>query len=289
MDAPAALRAALVQTCASDVPEQNLAATSALIREAAAAGAQLVLTPEVTNMVTFSRKLQAEVLKPEAEDESLAGYRALAAELGIWILVGSLALKAPPEDAYPQGRFVNRSFLIDAAGGIVARYDKIHMFDVEVGEGESYRESAAYRPGEQAVVADTPWGRIGMSICYDLRFPALYRALAEAGAEILTIPSAFTQPTGKAHWAPLMRARAIETGCFVLAPASTGTHPRVAVAEGRQRKTYGHSMAVGPWGEVLADAGEAIGVTLVDLDLGEVARARARVPSIANARAFAKP
>ncbi len=287
--AEGALRVALIQTCASDVPEQNLAATSALIREAAAAGAQLALTPEVTNMVTFSRALQAEVLKPEEADESLAGYRALAAELGIWILVGSLALKAPAEEAFPKGRFVNRSFLIDAAGGIVARYDKIHMFDVEVGEGESYRESAAYRPGEQAVVADTPWGRIGMTICYDLRFPALYRALAEAGAEILAIPSAFTQPTGAAHWEPLMRARAIETGCFVLAPASTGTHPMVAVSEGRQRRTWGHSMAVGPWGEVLADAGEAIGATLVDLDLAEVAKARGRVPSLANARDFSRP
>ncbi|MDF2232288.1 carbon-nitrogen hydrolase family protein [Albimonas sp. CAU 1670] len=283
------MRIALIQTCASDVPARNLEATSALIREAAAQGAELALTPEVTNMVTFSRKLQAEVLKPEAEDESLAGYRALAAELGIWILVGSLALKAPPEPEFPKGRFVNRSFLIDAAGGIVARYDKIHMFDVEVGEGESYRESAAYRPGEQAVVADTPWGRIGMTICYDLRFPVLYRALAEAGAEILTIPSAFTQPTGKAHWEPLMRARAIETGCFVLAPASTGTHPMIAVTEGRQRKTYGHSLAVAPWGEVLADADEAVGATLVDLDLSAVAEARSRVPSIANARDFAKP
>ncbi len=163
------------------------------------------------------------------------------------------------------------------------------MFDVEVGEGESYRESAAYRPGDRAVVADTPWGRMGLTICYDLRFPALHRALAEAGAEILTVPSAFTRPTGAAHWHPLLRARAIETGCFVLAPASTGEHPMKAVTEGRRRKTYGHSLAVAPWGEVLADADEAVGATLVDLDLAQVAEARGKVPSLANARPFALP
>ena len=283
------LRAGLIQTCAGDVPAENLARTSALIREAVAAGAQLCLTPEVTNIVTFSRKLQAEILRTEAEDESLAAYRALAAELGIWLLIGSLALKAEDDPGQERPRFVNRSFLIDAAGGIVARYDKIHMFDVEVGEGESYRESAAYRPGEQAVVADTPWGRIGMTICYDLRFPALYRALAEAGAEILTIPSAFTRPTGAAHWHALMRARAIETGCFVLAPASTGEHPVIAAEGGRVRQTYGHSLAVDPWGEVLADGGESTGAVLVDLDLSRVAETRARIPSLANARAFAAP
>ncbi len=283
------LRAGLIQTCAGDVPAENLAQTSALIREAAAEGAQLCLTPEVTNIVTFSRRLQAEILRTEGEDPGLAAYRELAAELGRWLLIGSLALKAEDDPGQERPRFVNRSFLIDASGGIVARYDKIHMFDVEVGEGESYRESAAYRPGEQAVVADTPWGRIGMTICYDLRFPALYRALAEAGAEILTIPSAFTRPTGAAHWHALLRARAIETGCFVLAPASTGEHPVIAAAGGRVRQTYGHALAVDPWGAILSDSGESVGASLVDLDLSEVAKTRARIPSLANARGFAAP
>ena len=276
------LRAGLVQTCAGDDPAANLARTAELIRQAAAGGAQWVLTPEVTNIVTFSRRLQADRLRVEAEDETLAGLRDLAAELGIWLLAGSLALKAGDDD-----RFVNRSFLIDATGGIAARYDKIHMFDVEVGEGETYRESSAYRPGERAVTAATPWGTVGLTICYDMRFPALYRALAEAGAGVLTVPSAFTRPTGAAHWHVLLRARAIETGCFVLAPAQTGTHP---AAEGaRVRKTYGHSLAVAPWGEVLADAGEAVGVSLVDLDLDRIAEARGRVPALANARPFAAP
>ena len=276
------LRAGLIQTCAGPDPAANLAETSRLIRRAAAEGADLVLTPEVTNIVTFSRRRQAEVLRTEAEDPTLAGLRELAAELGVWLLAGSLALKAEGDP-----RFANRSFLIDAGGRIAARYDKIHMFDVEIGEGESYRESSAYRPGERAVVADTPWGRLGLTICYDLRFPALYRSLAEAGAEILTVPSAFTQPTGAAHWHALLRARAIETGCFVLAPAQTGTHP---APEGeRVRKTYGHSLAVGPWGEVLADGGEAVGAVCVDLDLSAVAAARAKVPSLANARPFAAP
>lgn len=283
------LRAGLIQTCAGDVPADNLAQAAGLIRKAAAEGAKIAMTPEVSNIVTFSRKLQAEILKPEAEDPSLAAYRDLAAELGVWLLIGSLALKAEDDPGQARPRFVNRSFLIDASGGIAARYDKIHMFDVEVGEGESYRESAAYRPGERAVVADTPWGRIGMTICYDLRFPALYRALAEAGAQILTIPSAFTRPTGAAHWHTLMRARAIETGCFVLAPASTGEHPVVAAVGGRVRQTYGHSLAVDPWGEVLADGGESVGATMVDLDLGAVAATRARIPSLANARSFADP
>ncbi|MGM0584901.1 MAG: carbon-nitrogen hydrolase family protein [Pseudomonadota bacterium] len=283
------MRAALIQTCAGDVPAENFEATADLIRQAKAEGAEFALTPEVTNIVTFSRRHQAEVLTTEAEDPTLAGLRDLAAGLGIHILVGSLALKAEEEADRERPRFVNRSFLLDGAGGIVARYDKIHMFDVEVAEGESYRESKAFRPGEQAVVADSPWGPLGLTICYDLRFPALYHALAEAGARILTVPSAFTRPTGAAHWEPLLRARAIETGCFVLAPAATGEHPVKAVEGGRQRKTYGHSLAVDPWGVVLADGGEAPGVTLVDLDLGAVDTTRARIPSLANARHFRLP
>ena len=278
------LRAGLIQTCASDAPAENLAATRDLIRRAKAEGAEMALTPEVTNIVTFSRRRQAEVLRVEAEDPTLAGLRDLAVETGLWLVVGSLALKAEEDD-----RFVNRGFVIRPSGEIAARYDKIHMFDVALGGEERYRESAAFRPGDRAVTVDTPWGRLGLSICYDMRFPALYRALAEAGAEILAVPSAFTVPTGRAHWHVLLRARAIETGCFVLAPAQTGTHAVTAAEGGRTRKTYGRSLAVGPWGEVLADAGEAVGATVVDLDLVLAAEARAKVPSLANARDFAPP
>ncbi|MEO0682259.1 MAG: carbon-nitrogen hydrolase family protein [Pseudomonadota bacterium] len=283
------LRVGLVQTCSGDDPARNVDEVSTLIRRAADEGAELIATPEVTNIVTFSRRRQHALLRTEAEDESLAAYRALATELGRPILLGSLALLADEAAGPGDAPFVNRSLLLSTEGDVAARYDKIHMFDVEVGEGERYRESAAYRPGARAVVADPPGGpRLGLTICYDMRFPALYRALAEAGAQVLTAPSAFTVPTGRAHWRTLLRARAIETGCFVVAPAQTGTHP--ASQDGaRIRRTYGHSLAVAPWGEVLADGGEAVGVTLADLDLDAVAEARARVPSLANARAFAAP
>ncbi len=283
--ARSSLRAALVQMTSSDDPAENLAQAAGLIRRAAAEGAELALTPEVSNIVSFSRARQEAALTREDADPMLAGLRALAAELGLWVLIGSLALKTDD----PQGRFANRSFLIDATGAIRARYDKIHMFDVDLDglpEGESYRESRGFRPGERAVVARTPWGGIGLTICYDMRFPALHRALAEAGARILTSPAAFTVPTGKAHWHTLLRARAIETGCFVLAPAQTGEHKARA---GRARRTFGHSLAVGPWGETLADAGAPPGVTLVDLDLGAVDEARRRVPALANARRFEGP
>ncbi|MEM1315174.1 MAG: carbon-nitrogen hydrolase family protein [Pseudomonadota bacterium] len=286
------MRAALVQTCSGDDPAASTAAAAALIREAAAQGADLIATPEVTNLVTLSRRHQHATLRSEAEDPSLAAFRDLAAELGRPLLIGSLALLADAHAGPGEAPFVNRSFLIGPDGALRARYDKIHMFDVEVSADETYRESSAYRPGARAVtadLADAPGApRLGLTICYDMRFPALYRALAEAGAQILTVPSAFTVPTGRAHWETLLRARAIETGCFVLAPAQTGTHP-AAVEGARIRKTYGHSLAVAPWGEVLADAGEATGVTLVDLDLDLVAQARARVPSLANARPFSPP
>jgi len=206
----------------------------------------------------------------------------VAAELGLWLSLGSLALKSGDAD----GRFVNRQFLIGPNGGIRARYDKIHMFDVELGGEESYRESKGYRPGTEAVTADTPWGRLGLTICYDMRFPVLYRALAEAGALILTVPSAFTVPTGRVHWEVLLRARAIETGCFVVAAAQWGCH---AASRGRARETYGHSLAIDPWGTVLADAGEGSGVTHVTLDLDAVADTRAKIPSLANARRFTGP
>ena len=212
----------------------------------------------------------------------LAGLRDRAAKHGFWLLIGSLALKTDD----PDGRFANRSFLIAPDGAIAARYDKIHMFDVTLSESERYRESDGFRPGNRAVVADTPLARIGLSICYDLRFPQLYRALAGAGAQILTVPAAFAVATGRAHWEVLLRARAIETGAFVLAPAQCGTHPATT---GRARETWGHSLAVAPWGEVLADAGDRPGVALVDLDLDRVAEARGRVPSLSHDRDFGTP
>lgn len=266
----------------TDAPEANLAAAEAMIAAAAAEGAGFVLTPEVTNCVSASRARQVEVLRPEADDPVLAGLREAAARHGIWLLIGSLALKTGDAD----GRFANRSFLIAPDGAIAARYDKIHMFDVALSETERYRESDGFRPGERAVVAETPFARIGLTVCYDLRFPQLYRALAVAGAQILTVPAAFAVPTGQAHWEVLLRARAIESGAFVLAPAQCGTHP---ATEGKRRETWGHSLAVAPWGEVLADAGDRPGVTLVDLDLDKVGAARSRVPSLRHDRPFAGP
>ena len=277
------MKAALLQLSSGDDPLANLATVRAMLAQARALGAGLACTPEITNLLTASRDHQRAVLRTEGDDPVLEGLRQAAADLGIWLAIGSLALKA----GEPDGRFANRSFLIDAQGGIVARYDKIHMFDVHLSDGEVYRESAAFRPGDSAVVADTPWGRVGLTICYDLRFPHLHRALAQAGADIILQPAAFTVPTGRAHWEVLLRARAIETGCFVLAAAQTGTHPRSIDAA--ERRTYGHSLAVAPWGEVLADAGEAPGVTLVDLDLTQVAAARGRVPSLTHDRGFAGP
>lgn len=274
------MRAALVQLRSGDDPAANLPVTGSLVREAAGAGARLVLTPECANMISASRSRQTALLAPEAEDATLARLRALADELGLWLLIGSLLLK---EEA--DGRFVNRSFLIAPDGAVAARYDKIHMFDVELGEGESYRESAAFRPGARAVAAPAGDLILGLSICYDLRFPQLYRALAQAGAQALAIPSAFTVPTGKAHWETLLRARAIETGAYVLAPAQCGLHP---AAEGQPRRTWGHSLAVSPWGEVLADGGVEPGVTLVDLDPRAVAEARRRIPSLTHDRDFAE-
>ena len=276
------MRAALVQLTSGDDPAVNLAATEALVRAAAAGGAALALTPECTNIVSADRARQHEVLVPEAEDATLARLRAVAAELGLWIVIGSLCLRSGD----PDGRFVNRSFLIGPEGGIRARYDKIHMFDVALDAGESYRESAAYRPGDRAVVAEAAGLRLGLTVCYDLRFPRLYRDLAQAGAEVLTVPSAFTVPTGRAHWEVLLRARAIETGAYVLAPAQSGTH---AAAAGPSRRTWGHSLAVGPWGEVLLDLGDGSGVGFVEIDPAEVARARARVPSLGHDRGYAPP
>ena len=214
----------------------------------------------------------------------LAALREVAQETGVWLLIGSLAvdLSREPGTAEGERRLANRSYLVDPGGAVVARYDKIHMFDVDLAGGESYRESNAFRPGGRAVLAETPWGVLGMTVCYDLRFPHLYRALAQAGADFLAIPSAFTVPTGKAHWHVLLRARAIENGCFVFAPAQWGEH-----AEGR--RTYGHSLIVDPWGEVLADAGEGVGIVTARIDLAAIAKARRMVPSLQHDRPFTKP
>ena len=276
------MKAALVQLSVTDDPLANLPVTRSLVREAAAQGAGFVLTPEVTNCLSSDRAHQREVLRHETDDPTLAALRTDAAELGIWLLIGSLGLKTRD----PDGRFANRSFLIAPDGTIMARYDKIHMFDVDVSETEKYRESSGYRPGTRAVVTAAPFATVGLSVCYDLRFPHLYRALARAGADVLTVSAAFNDTTGAAHWEPLLRARAIETGAYVLAPAQTGTH---AAHNGRPRRSHGHSLAVSPWGEVLADAGTEVGVTLVDLDLAEVARARARIPSLSHDRPFEGP
>lgn len=273
------MKAALVQLNASDDPAANLGQTVRQIAQAAEQGAGFVLTPEVTNCVSQDRAHQMQVLQHEADDITLAGLREAAVCNAVWLSIGSLALKTHD----PDGRFANRSFLIDPAGQVVARYDKIHMFDVAVSATETYRESAGYRPGERAVVADTPIARIGMSICYDVRFAYLYRALAQAGAEVLLVPSAFSAVTGAAHWETLLRARAIETGSYVLAAAQTGTHQAQA---GKPRQTYGHSMAISPWGEVLADLGRDPGIALVDLDLGSVAQSRKRIAALSHDRRF---
>jgi predicted amidohydrolase len=279
------LTAGLVQLCVSDDPVRNLPLTRELIRAAASRGAQWVLTPEATNLLGASRELQRRILHVEAEDPTLAALREDARHLGIWLLIGSLSLKTgtPGED-----RLANRSFLIAPDGVVRARYDKLHMFDVTVSESESYRESAAFRPGDRAVLADEPMS-VGLTVCYDLRFPHLHRRLAKAGAEVLTVPAAFNDTTGTAHWEVLLRARAIETGCFVLAPAQCGTHATHFDPDRRPRRSHGHSLAVGPWGEVLADGGTEPGVSIVKLDPGAVHEARSRIPSLTHDQDFAGP
>jgi len=273
------MRAGLVQLTVTDDPAANLPATQALVRAAAAGGAGFVLTPECTNCLSSNRAHQRSVFHLEHDDPTLATLRDEAARAGIWLLIGSLGLLTGDAD----GRFANRSFMIAPDGSIAARYDKIHMFDVNVSEAEIYRESAGYRPGAQAILADTHFAQVGMTVCYDVRFPQLYRHLAQTGAQIITVPAAFNHVTGPAHWEILLRARAIETGCFVLAPAQTGFH---AETHGKGRRTHGHSLAIAPWGEVLADGGTEPGVTLIDLNLAEVAKARGRVPSLTHDRPF---
>jgi predicted amidohydrolase len=276
------MKVGLVQLCSGDDPVANLAVTRDLIAQAAAQGAEFVLTPEVTNCVSQDRAHQRDVLQHEEDDITLAGLRATARDLGIWLSIGSLALKTGDAD----GRFANRSFLIDPTGAIMARYDKIHMFDVDVSATETFRESAGFRPGDRAVLAQTPFARIGLTICYDIRFAYLHRALAQAGADILLVPAAFSPVTGAAHWEPLLRARAIETGCFVLAAAQTGSHP---IRHGKPRQTHGHSMAISPWGEVLVDMSIKTGTAIVDLDLTKVAQSRQRIPALTHDCPFEGP
>ena len=263
------LKIACVQMRSGVEVAANIDAASALISEAAGQGAQLIATPEMTSLIDIRPGQARPKIVSEADDQALAAFRALAERLEVWLLIGSLAVTLEDEP-----RLANRSFLIAPDGRIHARYDKIHMFDVEVGDGQNYRESRSYAPGEGAVLAETPLGKIGMTICYDVRFGALYRTLAQAGAEIISCPAAFTETTGKAHWHTLIRARAIETGAFLLAPAQTGQHE-----DGR--RTYGHSLIVSPWGEILAEGAEdAPGIITADIDLAAVAKARSRIPAL---------
>ena len=271
-------RVALIQTNATGDAARNRERACALIAEAADAGADFVATPEVTNLIAPGREALFGAIRDEADDPCLAAIRDIAAERGIGILVGSLALKAEGEEE----RAVNRSFLIDRTGAITARYDKIHMFEADLGDQGRFREAASYKPGERAVVTDAGWAQMGLTICYDLRFPALYRALAKAGAQVLTVPSAFTAPTGRAHWHTLLRARAIETGCFVIAPAQWGPHH--GKDETSLRESYGHSLIIDPWGTVLADVEEGEGIVHADIDLTMIDKARKRIPSLSNDR-----
>jgi predicted amidohydrolase len=271
--APSIFTVGLVQMRAGLDPVANLDAATKLIGEAKAGGADYVLTPEMTNIMEIRRERLFAAIVAEEADPSLAAFRELARKHAIHLHVGSLAIKLSDE------RAANRSYLIDGAGEIVARYDKIHMFDVDLANGESYRESRNFRPGEAAVAADLPWGRLGLTICYDLRFPALYRALAEAGSAMLAIPSAFTRQTGEAHWHILVRARAIENGSFVFAAAQGGRHEN-------GRETYGHSLIVDPWGRILAEGDVEPGIVLAQIDPAAVAAARGRVPSLQHGRRF---
>lgn len=271
----ATFTAALVQTNSGNDPAANADMIVERIAEAARQGADFVLFPEVVTLVETGAKNVAPKVTGFDADPHLSRFREAAKAAGVWVLIGSMVVEHETLDR----KFANRSVLISDAGEVVATYDKIHMFDVDLENGESYRESKSYEPGARAVIAETPWGKLGMTICYDIRFPHLYRALAHAGAEIIAVPAAFTRPTGRAHWHVLLRARAVETQCVVLAPAQTGEH-----MDGR--KTYGHSLAVDPWGEIIADGGEEPGIVLAEIDMERVAKARAKVPSLTHDRPF---
>lgn len=271
------LKVALVQPNVWDDMDTNIAQIAALVRRAKAEGADLIATPENSGFMGSNAAASVAAGRPEDSHPALLALRALAKELETWLLVGSLAIK--PEGA---NRNFNRSYLLAPDGGIAARYDKIHLFDVDLPSGETYRESNSIAPGSEGVLAALPDASLGMSVCYDLRFPGLYRGLAQAGAEIISIPAAFTRTTGQAHWHVLLRARAIETGAFVIAPAMWGDHPG-------NRQTYGHSLVVDPWGRVLVDAGEGVGVVMAELDLDQVAKARAQIPAWRNDPAYTLP
>lgn len=266
------MRAALFQANTGTDPLPGARALVEAAERAAGEGADMLFTPEMSEVLDRDRARAAGSIVTEAEDVALAAVRETAAKHGLWVHVGSLALRGGVD-----GRYVNRGFVIDDTGAVRARYDKIHLFDVDLPDGQSIRESAAYVPGERAVVAETPWGRLGLSICYDLRFPDLYRALSDAGATLLAVPAAFTVPTGQAHWHVLLRARAIEAGAFVIAAAQAGRH-----ADGRE--TYGHTLVVDPWGEILLDMGEGKGVAIVEIDPAKVTEARSRIPVIEHRR-----
>ena len=269
-------RAACVQLRSSDDVAENIRTTSDLVRKAKSNGADFIATPENTTLMAPDGGAKLERSFPEERDPALPVFTALAKELNVWLLIGSLAIRVSGT------KTANRSFLIDPQGRIAARYDKIHMFDVDLPSGETYRESNTVAGGSHSVVADLPWGKVGLTICYDLRFPRLYRTLAQKGAFLLTVPSAFTETTGKAHWHVLLRARAVENGAFVVAPAQGGTH-----ANGRM--TYGHSLIVAPWGEILAESGTEPGVIFADIDPAAVTNARDRVPSLQHDRNFEGP
>ena len=270
---PLCVTIALVQLQSGRKPQVNIEVAAKLITEAKDRGAHFVLTPEMTNIMETDRGALLDAITTENDDPGLAALRELARSLRIWLHLGSLAIKLSDD------RAANRSFLINPDGDIVAQYDKLHMFDVDLRDGESYRESQTFQPGDSAVCADTPWGRLGLSICYDLRFPALYRALAEAGSAFLAIPSAFTRQTGEAHWHVLVRARAIENGCFVFAAAQGGVHEN-------GRETFGHSLIVDPWGKVLAEDGTEPGLVMAEIDPAAVTAARGRIASLQHGRRF---
>ena len=266
-------RVGLVQMCSGRDVARNLRDATALIREAANGGASYIQTPEVTNVMELERDRLFALAEPETGNAALAGFAELAKELGIWLHLGSMVIKASPD------KLANRAFLLSPKGEVTARYDKIHMFDVDLPNGEVYRESTNYAPGARAVVAPLPWGGLGFSVCYDLRFPYLYRALAHAGASFLAVPAAFTRLTGEAHWVTLLRARAIETQCFVFAAAQGGRHEH-------GRETFGHSLVVSPWGHVLAEGGVQPSVIFADIDLSMIGDVRSRVPSLRHDREF---
>jgi predicted amidohydrolase len=269
------MRAAILQPTSGIDPAANAAMIVDAIAHAAGDGAQMLFTPEMVGYLDRDRQRAAQTLRSEQDDMVLAATREAAARHGIWVHLGSLGLR----DERSDGRWVNRSFMIDGSGEIRARYDKLHLFDVDLPTGESWRESAVYGPGEAVVAVDTPWGRIGLTICYDLRFPDLYRALSDAGCGILLVPAAFTVPTGAAHWHVLLRARAIESSAFVIAPAQVGHH-----ADGRS--TYGHSLVIDPWGDVLLDMGDHSDLAFINLDFTRTSDVRARIPSLRHRRAL---